>query len=125
MTVHAKEADIVFRNPYGQTVVAVEVKNRQGLTRDVAITLHRNLMAHGLLPPVPYFLLVSQEFGYLWKAPESGRPEAPPDFEFPMADVMRRYWPNADSQQRLRENEFELVVLQWLLDLSPSSLVTL
>src|SRR5438046_4560432 len=112
--------DILVRNANGQPIAAVEVKNPQGLSRDVASTLRRNMLAHGLLPGVPYFLLLSQDTGFLWKGAGQKAPNAQPAYEFPMSKVIKRYLPEIGSKDRLRESELELVILQWLLSLTSS-----
>jgi hypothetical protein len=113
--------DIVIHRPNGPFVAAVEVKNREGLTKDLAATLRRNLLAHGIISAdVPFFLLVSQDQGFLWR--NVGRPGlelVPPDAEFPMLDVIRRYAPDALGE-RLRESELESIIFSWLGDLSQS-----
>jgi hypothetical protein len=78
-------ADVVVRAPDNRVIAVVEVKNREHLTQDVAIAIHRGLVADGRLNPhVPYFLIVSQDMGYLWDAQSSPRPFAEPDVVFPM-----------------------------------------
>ena len=58
-------ADALIRGALGDPIAVVEIKNRENLTQDVAIQLRRNLLVHGMLPNVPYFLLVSQDVGFL------------------------------------------------------------
>ena len=111
-------ADLVVQKPSGQIVAAVEVRNLPEMSRDSAAMLHRNLLEHDLQPQAPYFLLVSQDLGYLWKEPEAHQLEAPPTLEFPMGEVMARYWPRADLQNRFRGAELRYLVLAWLEDLS-------
>ena len=114
------EIDILVRGPNGQPIAAVEIKNPQKLSRDVASTVGRNMLVHGLLPGVPYFLLLSQDTGFLWKGGEQKTSDAPPTFQFPMRDVIERYLPDMDAKKRLRESELEWIILQWLLNLTTS-----
>ena len=59
-------ADIVVRDSEGNALALVEVKNRQELSPDIAATLRRNLISHGLANQnARFFLLVSQDMGYL------------------------------------------------------------
>ena len=113
--------DFLVRSQDGQPIAAIEVKNPQELSRDDAASLRRNMLAHGMLPRTPYFLLLSQDTGFLWN--ESGHKtlNAPTAYEFPMGEVVRRYLPEGDAKERLRGSQLELVVLQWLLSLTSSS----
>lgn len=62
----------------GTPVALVEIKNRQNLSADVAIQYCRNLLVHGALPRSPYFLLLSQDVGYIWK--DAGRMRTQPSW---------------------------------------------
>lgn len=111
-------ADLIVRDDAGDPVFVVEVKNRQGLSAEIATQLRRNLVVHGLLRSARFFLLVSQDRGYLWAEDARDLPNAPPRIEFPMSGVVRRYLPERSSDERLRGMELELVILQWLTELT-------
>ena len=111
-------ADILISTRDGQPIGVVEVKNRRDLSREVAMKLRRNMLVHGLLPQIPYFLLLSQDTGFLWKEAWQGRLHAKPTYEFPMGKVVARYLPEIGAKERLREAQLELLVLQWLSDLA-------
>src|SRR5207253_2266346 len=75
-------------------------------------------MADGLPHQIPYFLLLSQDTGFLWNEIGQRRLNTSPTLEFPMNDVVRRYLPNVNTKERLRGTELEFLVLQWLIDLT-------
>src|SRR5260370_6705711 len=112
------EADILVCNSKGKPVLVAEVRNRQELSAGVATALRRNLAAHNLLPSADYFLLASQDFGYLWNASDAAKPDAPPTAQFPMSDVIKRYHPRVRPEERLGGTELEMVLLHWLNDLA-------
>jgi hypothetical protein len=112
------EADILVCNSKGKPVLVAEVRNRQELSAGVATALRRNLAAHNLLPSADYFLLASQDFGYLWNASDAAKPDAPPTAQFPMSDVIKRYHPKVRPEERLGGTELEMVLLHWLNDLA-------
>jgi len=112
--------DLLIRSSEGYPIAVVEVKNQLNLSRDVATKFRRNMVAHGLLPQIPYFLLVSQDVGYLWREPKYVNYNTPPTYEFPMDKVVARYL-KRDPGQRLYGAELELVVLQWLTDLTQAT----
>ena len=113
--------DILILSPEDLPIAVVEVKNRQDLTREVATALRRNIIIHSLLPQTPFFLLISQDVGFLWKSVAS--PNAPPAYEFPMSKVVTRYL-KREPGERLYGIELEFLVLQWLNDLASGKLKT-
>lgn len=104
----------------GTPVALVELKNRQHLTPDVAIEYRRNLLVHGALPRMPYFLLLSQDQGYIWKDANPTDLNVAPSETFPMSDVVSRYSVILPDG-RLTEFAFALLILPWLNDLSSGS----
>jgi hypothetical protein len=110
--------DIIVQSPTGDPVAVVEVKNRQDLSRDIAVILHRTLLGYGYPARVPYFLLLSQDNGFLWHGPVAVGDDNAPAEEFDMRPVIARYLPNLDPADRLRGAELSLIVRQWLNDLA-------
>jgi hypothetical protein len=112
--------DLLISDRVGEPVAAVELKNRRDLRRDIAVQLRRNLAAHGALGNAAYFLLLSQDTGYLWKDAGAHDWLAPPSWEFPMQAAVARYAGPARSPDRLRESEFAALVFRWLQALTQS-----
>jgi hypothetical protein len=111
--------DMVVLAPDGKAVVLVEVRNRQNLTADVAAEIRRNLIEHGIKYGwARFFLMTSQETGYLWDQ-ESLEPGEipPPTVEFSMVPVIDHYVPSFANNGRLRGSAVELAVSKWLWDL--------
>jgi hypothetical protein len=113
-------ADIVVQDADVNDLALVEVKNRQGLSPDIAATLGRNLIAHGLANRGSRFLfLVSQDSGYLWDQKSLPGVDVPlPTVEFPMAPVVEHYLPSLSGAVRLSESQLELAVIQWFWELA-------
>jgi hypothetical protein len=57
--------DLVIQDNKGNPIAVVEVKSRADLSQDVAIQIRRSMLARGLPAQIPYFLLLSQDEGYL------------------------------------------------------------
>ncbi len=113
--------DIAIRGVSGDLIAFVEVKNPRPMSRGLALSLYRDAVDHGVTTYAPYFLLVSQRLGFLWK-PEEARNEAmAPLVEFPMAGVVARYLPELAEDDRLRGRELDLIVSQWLFSLAIGS----
>jgi hypothetical protein len=109
--------DLLIENVDGDPIAVVEVKAMSNLSRDEATVIRNNMLTRGLPPRLPYFLLLSQDVGYLWKETGYSSVDIPPTYEFPMDKVMARYL-NESSRQRLYGSVLELAMLQWLYNLS-------
>jgi hypothetical protein len=110
--------DLIVRNARGSTIAFVEIKNLQGLSRDLAIGIRHDLIEYGWIPAqAPYFLLLSQDVGFLWKEPKTDDLDLPPTYEFAMTSVVDRYL-DKDPGRRLYGEELEWLVLEWLLSLA-------
>lgn len=111
-------SDILVRSPEGNNVAVIEVKNRKNLSPHIATGVRGNRLAHGAVPYAPYYLLLSQDTGFLWKESSIENMNAPPSYEFPMENVVARYSHGTDNKERLGGEYLELLFLQWLFDLS-------
>jgi hypothetical protein len=85
-----------------------------------AVQIHRNPMVHAALTPAPFFLLVGfPEHFFLWKALESSRPDAQPDYCYHGSDLLEPFFgildPESDVQMELQH---EKVVATWLESLT-------
>lgn len=109
--------DMTIRAEDGHLIAATEVKAYTGLTPNIAAELHKTWAEHKALPVNAYFLLVSQDNGYLWKEGNAQHLEQAPLATFSMNDIVERYLQGVTAQ-RLRGSELALLVQQWLFDLS-------
>lgn len=109
--------DILVTDRDDNPVAAVEVKSREALSPELAAILRRNLIVHGYTPRTPYFMLLSQDVGYLWKNAAADAPDAPPEHQFPLRTVIERYL-GTEPQRRLSGGELEFVILHWLIELT-------
>lgn len=109
--------DLLIENEKGNLVAAVEVKNLPNITREEAMQIRRDLIDYEYLSPVPYFLLLTQDVGFLWDKSVTSDPNALPTYEFPMHNVVARY-NHEEPKKWLYGPNFELLVLQWLNNLT-------
>jgi hypothetical protein len=112
--------DIEVQTARGDPLALVEVKNFEILTRKMASTIRLNLLAHA---PADwwskFFMIVSQDAGYLWEqGSHPSTEELPPAVEFSMVPVVGRYLPSFANGGRLWKTQLELAVTQWLWDLA-------
>lgn len=108
--------DLLIKDSNGKPVAVVEVKSSDKLPANTATEIRRQMLTYGLPGRIPYFLLLSQDEGYLWKGSDLSNPDTPPTYHFPMSGVINRYAPKKPNR-RLYETELELLVLHWLANL--------
>ena len=120
MTTTSRNADILIRDANGKTLAVVEVKNMQNLSRDEAMQLRRNLTDFGVPFQAPFYLLLSQDVGFLWKDSSYENLDMLPMYEFPMEDVVARY-SHGKAGERLYGAVFEILALRWLINLASQS----
>lgn len=112
-------ADVLVRDQNGWPVAIVEVKNRPGLSSEDAASIRRNMLVHGLASQdVPFFLVVSQDSGYLWNQLPRQFPDEAAPVEFPMQPVLSHYVRWLVPGGRISGSSLEFVVANWLTDLS-------
>ena len=109
--------DLVIKNLDSDPIGIVEVVGGTYMSRDYAIEIRQNMLRSGLPTHVPYFLILSQDLGYLWKDSEQNGPDTPPTYEFPMGEIVKQY-STGDTNRRLPRIELEYVMLKWLTILS-------
>jgi hypothetical protein len=104
-------SDIAVLNRRGEPVLLVEVKTRTGTSKDWAAKLRRNIMAHGLLPSVPYYMVATPDHFYLWKDAGNSAEEIEPSYEI---DPRGIEGPTFVPEEKVGEFEFEIKVASWL-----------
>ena len=105
--------DILIQNPDGDPIAVIEVKNIENLTRDEATQVRRSLADYGVPLDVPFFLLLSQDVGFLWKDSRHENLDAPPTYVFPMGNVVARF-SDRKAGEILYAAEFSILILRWL-----------
>ncbi len=123
--------DIAVYSPAGTLSLAVEVKTRPGASRTWAASTLRNLIVHGALPDVPYFMLALPDRFYLWKRPRSTASDAydssgygvEPDYEIDAARALSPYLESVRTPLNdMSERGLELLVASWLSELMNTEL---
>jgi len=113
-----QRVDIIIRDRESHIVAAVEIKNRKHLTRPVATELYDQALSYGQVVDASYYLLISQDNGFLWLNRTNGQRDMLSAVEFQMRPVIRRYLPTLDLDvERVGESQLEYLVMQWLSEL--------
>jgi hypothetical protein len=112
------EPDILVQSLAGFPIAIVEVKNRQRLTPGIASWMRREHIINGLSERVRFFLLISQDVGYLWDQTANSDADAPPTASFDMKEIARRYDTELQDDERIPSAQLEFIVFEWLRDLA-------
>lgn len=109
--------NLSLQNRKGHTVAIVWVKNAKNLSPENNGYWMQELLDCNDSRSLRYLLMLSQYKGYLWRDVEPGRPIGEPLAEFPMTGVVQQYFAEY-SDRHIDPFALELVVFQWLRDLS-------
>jgi hypothetical protein len=111
------QADLLIKTYEDNPVAIIEVYNALNLSKEKATVIRGDMIESGLPLSVPYFLLLSQDEGYLWRNSDQPDPDAPPLYHFPMTRVVQQYAIYDQDKRRLYNEELDLLVLDWLINL--------
>ena len=103
-------ADIIIKSLDDLPIAIIEIKNREPLSEEIALELKQKILSHKYLPE--YFIVLSQNTGFLWKISNNEFLDKP--YKFSMKDIINKYFPKINTDKRLREDDLELIVSQWL-----------
>lgn len=108
-------SDIAVYSRDGRLQLVVEVKSITHSTSSWAAQLMRNLLAHGMLTPAPFIMLVCNDRVYLWKGLATDRSPIGvrrPDYEDDTAQYLRAHLPGVE--RATSEVALEMAVRSWL-----------
>lgn len=114
----SQTTDLLVYAPNGEIALVVEVKGRAGTTREWAIMLRRNLLAHGVLPKSRYLLLALPDRFYLWHN-DNGTPNlAEPLVELDAMPLLKPYYDGAGlTPETVGAQGLELIVVSLINEL--------
>lgn len=112
-------ADVVIRAPDQHVIAIIEAKALQGLSNRLAAEFRGNLISSSSgYALAPFFLLVTQDAGFLWDQRVSVPPHSLATRRFSTIPVIVRYLPWLGPGERPGGNELALAVASWLDDLA-------
>lgn len=115
-------ADLAAFGPDDEIVLLVEVKKAPMPTNRWAGEVMQLIKGQAKLPKMHYFMLVTPECSFLWKAGKTGRLRKSPDFQSNSTHWFSSYLDEIGSSSReVSGSSFELIVYLWLTDLSRGS----
>jgi hypothetical protein len=108
-------ADFLIYDRENRLAVAVDVRARQGTSRDWAAQLRRNLLQHEGFRGARFFLVVTRDRIYLWPQADTAPDLALPAYEIESERVLNPYLQGTRLDLRsIGGMAFELLVSSWL-----------
>lgn len=115
----SSKTDIALFDRNEQLVALVEVKNKEGTTREWAAKLRRNLLAHGDFARIDYFVVVTPDRLYVWKDVDDRENATEPTYEIDSYPLLEPYFARAGVEPaHISGQAFEFLVAAWLADLT-------
>lgn len=107
--------DLAVYDRHDQLVLVAEVKNKFNAAPEWAGRLRRNILAHGVYPNAPFFLLALPDRFYLWTHSSTYPEYSEPDFSVDARPLLQPYfgWAGVNPAQ-ISESSLELIVASWL-----------
>ena len=108
--------DLTIHDSRKTPIAFIELKNQVNMDENLADEFRKNIMLNNGYISAPYFLLLSQKVGFLWKDINKNLEELP-TIVFNMIEVIKRYKPDEENYW-FKKLELENIVYIWLLELS-------
>jgi hypothetical protein len=107
--------DLSVDNRNGQLTLVVEVKSKLNASPEWAARLRRNILAHGIFPKAPYFLMVFPDRFYLWTDADVRLDQSEPTYIIDARPILNRYFEQAGVKaDQISGQSLELIVASWL-----------
>ncbi len=108
--------DVEVYNRDGQRVLAVLLKTKLNASVEWAVQLRRNILAHGIYPTAPYFLMVFPDRFYLWTESDEGNDQSEPNYVIDARPIVGYYLEKAGipADQNIAFESLEIIFGTWL-----------
>ena len=116
--------DLAVYNEDGQLVLVVEVKGKLNASAQWASQLRSNILAHGIYPKAPYFLMVFPDKFYLWANVDAQLDISEPTYAVDARPILQPYLDKAGitQGQKISSQSLILIVASWLSEIMYSEL---
>ncbi len=103
-------------NKDGQLVLVVQVKGKLNASAQWASQLRSNILAHGIYPKAPYFLMVFPDKFYLWANVDAQLDMSEPTYAVDARPILKPYLDRAGitQGQKISSQSLVLIVASWL-----------
>ena len=103
-------------NKDGQLVLVIQVKGKLNASAQWASQLRSNILAHGIYPKAPYFLMVFPDKFYLWTNEDAQLDISEPTYVVDARPILKPYLDKAGITpgQKISSQSLVLLVASWL-----------
>jgi hypothetical protein len=108
--------DLAVYDKDGQLVLVVQVKGKLNASAQWASQLRSNILAHGIYPKAPYFLMVFPDKFYLWTNEDAQLDISEPTYALDGRPILKPYLDKAGitQGQKISSQSLVLIVASWL-----------
>lgn len=110
--------DLAVYNRDDQLVLVTEIKNKLNAAPEWAAQLRRNILAHGVYPDAPFFLMVFPDQFFLWTQSDKRIALVTPDYVIDARPILQPYVDQTGlTLNHISEQSLELIIVSWLGEL--------
>lgn len=110
--------DLMAYDRNGQLVLSVDIRKSPTASPEWAAELRKNILAHGVYPVTPYFLVALPDKLFLWKNGDAVDPESKPTYTVDARPLLAPYAEKIGrTLAELNRIGLEGVVAAWLRDI--------
>lgn len=109
--------DLEVYNRDGKRVLVVQLKSKLNASVEWAVQFRRNILAHGIFPTAPYFLMVFPDRFYLWIDSDEGNDhQSEPNYVIDARPIVGYYLEKAGIpvDQDITVESLEIIFGTWL-----------
>ncbi|MBC8160773.1 MAG: hypothetical protein H7Z42_06090 [Roseiflexaceae bacterium] len=107
--------DIAVYDRNEQLVLVSEIKNKLDAAPEWAGRLRRNILAHGIYPDAPFFLIAFPNRFYLWASSKETQSGINPDYIIDARPILQPYFEKSQiTPEQISSQSLELIVTAWL-----------
>jgi hypothetical protein len=108
--------DLAVYNKEGQLALVVEAKGKLNASAKWASQLRSNILAHGIYPKAPYFLMVFPDKFYLWAKEDAQLDISEPTYGIDARPILQPYLDKAGIKpgQKISSQSLIIIVTSWL-----------
>ncbi|MDJ0677939.1 MAG: hypothetical protein QNJ36_21570 [Calothrix sp. MO_167.B42] len=109
--------DLLVYNRDNQLILVVEVKRKTNVSTEWVAKFRRNLLAHGIFPQAPYFMIALLDKFYLWTTNAGADFEllSEPNYIIDARPILKPYFEKAGIKaEKISEKSLEIIIISWL-----------
>ncbi|GET41531.1 hypothetical protein MiSe_63430 [Microseira wollei NIES-4236] len=108
--------DLEVYNRDGKRVLVVQLKSKLNASVEWAVEFRRNILAHGIFPTAPYFLMVFPDRFYLWIDSDGGNDQSKPNYVIDARPIVGPYLEKAGipADRNISVESLEIIFGTWL-----------